>query len=1078
MAGSTYSTNLKIELMATGENSGTWGDITNTNMGTALEQAIVGYGNVDYVADANLTISITNSNASQAARALVLNVTSVFGSLTATRELVVPTSQKQYIVQNNTTGGQSITVKTSAGTGITVPNGRKAHLYVDGTNVIQMFDFINVLGGTIDNTTVGATTASSGKFTTLNASGATTLDGTVALGNASGDLITVPGTINSNLLFTDNTYDIGASGATRPRNLFLAGAATIGGNLSVGGTLTLTGGVNLNGNVTVGDNSSDTLTINSTITSNLIFTDNTYDIGASGATRPRNLFLAGNITAGGNQTLTGSLTVDSTTNSTSATTGSIQTDGGIGLAKDLYVGGSTTLGDASADTVTVNGTITSNLLFTDNTYDIGASGATRPRNVYAAGGVVADSGFSVGRAGIVRGVVSFYPSTASTWFYLQNSNGGALTLSSGASPGTVTIANFTDASTILYNNLTFGTDNTYDIGASGATRPRYGYFGSGLVVNGTANNAAPFLTYNVTSANATYNWVSSAFASNLGSGQTLVHFIGQGGANKNSAYLGYYYAGSSGSNSSFLSLGLYGVNHALVINGQGYVGINNTSPTKYLDVGGDILVNGITVGRGGGNSAQNLVVGNNGGTISTGLYNTLIGTNAGNGVTTGNYNTIIGNNAGVTSNPSSGTTIVGGNAGKVVTGRDNTFIGANAGEVMAGGTQNTFVGGYAAGTLTGSGGAMTTGSYNVILGSFSGYSASAPLDIRTASGYAVISDGIGNPRGWWDDSGNFKTNKNAIIVGAQRVATNGNTGNNGGWYTIGTISDWNQSQEILIEIYGTTSYSAGSSIAGIIKILVRLDNSSTPNGCWWAEGQPGISTGTGVVINGSTGVVYANLGNFSQLSVKCTASDSVSFVPTLSYYGASAPSGTAIGSGYSISTSNNNVIFNQYGIGLNTTPTSGTGLAFPATQNASSNANTLDDYEEGSWTPEWGGVISDPTCTYTANTGRYVKIGRMVYLGFRIYTSSFSGGSGNLQIKGLPFTADSAGNLWTGVVGWNQQGSFSNNQNAVNMSIQGSAARAYIHYMNSTGATYDIVIGTGTNGTMLVEASITYQADA
>ena len=339
MAGSTYSTNLKIELMATGENSGTWGDITNTNMGTALEQAIVGYGNPDYVSDANLTISITNSNAAQAARALVLNVTSTFGSLTATRELVVPTIQKQYIVQNNTTGGQSITVKTSAGTGITVPNGRKAHLYVDGTNVIQMFDFVNILGGTIDNTTIGATTASSGKFTTLNASGATTLDGNVALGNASGDLITVPGTINSNLLFTDNTYDIGASGATRPRNLYLAGAATIGGNLSVGGTLTLTGGVNLNGNVTVGDSSADTLTINSTITSNLIFTDNTYDIGASGATRPRNLFLAGNITAGGNQTLTGSLTVDSTTDSSSTTTGSIQTDGGVGIAKSLYVGG-------------------------------------------------------------------------------------------------------------------------------------------------------------------------------------------------------------------------------------------------------------------------------------------------------------------------------------------------------------------------------------------------------------------------------------------------------------------------------------------------------------------------------------------------------------------------------------------------------------------------------------------------------------------------------------------------------------------------------------------------------------------
>lgn len=343
---STYSSNLKIELMGTGENSGTWGGITNTNLGTAMEQAVVGYGNPDYPSDANLTITLTNSNAAQAARALVLNVTSAFGSLTATRELVVPTIQKQYIVQNNTTGGQSITVKTAAGTGITVPNGRKAHLYVDGTNVIQMFDFVDINGGTVDGATVGASSASTGAFTTLTASGATTLNGSVALGDASGDLITVPGTVNSHVLFTDNLYDIGASGVTRPRNLFLAGAATVGGNLSVGGTLTLTGGVNLNGNVTVGDSSADTLTINSTVTSNLIFTDNTYDIGASGATRPRNVFVAGNVTAGGNQTLTGTLTVDSTTDSSSVTTGSIQTDGGVGIAKALFVGTTTNMAGA------------------------------------------------------------------------------------------------------------------------------------------------------------------------------------------------------------------------------------------------------------------------------------------------------------------------------------------------------------------------------------------------------------------------------------------------------------------------------------------------------------------------------------------------------------------------------------------------------------------------------------------------------------------------------------------------------------------------------------------------------------
>jgi hypothetical protein len=118
------------------------------------------------------------------------------------------------------------------------------------------------------------------KFTVAAASGNTVIGGTTSLAG--------------NVTFaTDATYDIGASGATRPRDLYLSR------NLVVGGTLTLAGGVNLNGNVTIGDASSDTLTITSTITSNLIFTDNTYDIGASGATRPRNAFLAGNLGVGG-----------------------------------------------------------------------------------------------------------------------------------------------------------------------------------------------------------------------------------------------------------------------------------------------------------------------------------------------------------------------------------------------------------------------------------------------------------------------------------------------------------------------------------------------------------------------------------------------------------------------------------------------------------------------------------------------------------------------------------------------------------------------------------------------------------
>ena len=224
---STYSTNLKIELQATGENSGTWGTITNTNLGTALEQAIVGDGNPNYASDANLTLTYTDTNAAQAARALVLNVTSGV-SLTGTRELVVPTIQKQYIVQNNTTGSQSITVKTSAGTGITVPNGRKAHLYVDGTNVIYMDDFVDINGGAIDGTTIGANSAAAGTFTTV---GATT--GNITTVNA-----TTVDTTNIEVTNLNVSNNLTLSGGTANGVLYLNGSkvATSGSALVFDGT--------------------------------------------------------------------------------------------------------------------------------------------------------------------------------------------------------------------------------------------------------------------------------------------------------------------------------------------------------------------------------------------------------------------------------------------------------------------------------------------------------------------------------------------------------------------------------------------------------------------------------------------------------------------------------------------------------------------------------------------------------------------------------------------------------------------------------------------------------------------------
>jgi hypothetical protein len=96
-------------------------------------------------------------------------------------------------------------------------------------------------------------------------------------------------------------------------------------------------------------------------------------------------------------------------------------------------------------------------------------------------------------------------------------------------------------------------------------------------------------------------------------------------------------------------------------------------------------------------------------------------------------------------------------------------------------------------------------------------------------------------------------------------------------------------------------------------------------------------------------------------------------------------------------------IFNNYGIGLTATPTSGMGIMFPATQSASSDANTLDDYEEGTFTPDAQGTTTLGTATYSTQYGVYTKIGNTVSFNIVLAWSSHTG-TGNLNIGGLPFT--------------------------------------------------------------------------
>jgi len=166
---STYS-NLKIELIGTGEQDGTWGTTTNVNLGTALEEAIV--GTVDQAVTAsNLTLSLSDSNATQVARHLRLNLT---GSAGGASNLIVPTLSggKNYYIKNSS--NTAITVKTASGSGILVPTLKSASLYQDGTNVVEAVNYAasyTIASGVINAATIGATTASTGAFTTLSATG-------------------------------------------------------------------------------------------------------------------------------------------------------------------------------------------------------------------------------------------------------------------------------------------------------------------------------------------------------------------------------------------------------------------------------------------------------------------------------------------------------------------------------------------------------------------------------------------------------------------------------------------------------------------------------------------------------------------------------------------------------------------------------------------------------------------------------------------------------------------------------------------------------------------------------------------
>jgi hypothetical protein len=278
---STYS-QYKIELVGTGEQAGTWGTTTNNNFGSATPGTYQGFeqaigGRADVTMSGTTTLSLTNSNAAQDARALYLNLS---GTLSGAADLVVPALQKSYLVKNGTTGGFAVTIKVTGQTGVSIPNGKTVWVYNNGTDIVTAVDFIpeiatttvdttnievtnikakdgtaagsiadstgvvtlassvltttDINGGTIDGAIIGGASAAAGSFTTLNTSGQ------VVFNDAGADVdFRVEGDTEPNLLFVDAGNDrvgIGTNTPTSKLEVYTMNGGSFQFNIAPSGT--------------------------------------------------------------------------------------------------------------------------------------------------------------------------------------------------------------------------------------------------------------------------------------------------------------------------------------------------------------------------------------------------------------------------------------------------------------------------------------------------------------------------------------------------------------------------------------------------------------------------------------------------------------------------------------------------------------------------------------------------------------------------------------------------------------------------------------------------------------------------